>query len=223
LWYQETQIYKEAIEIFAGRAELAPVFKAFAKWMGERYGVRALNFRFGKVEYDQGDRHFLYIMLQDRGDYLKLMAPDGYTYIQEYCHEIAEKFAETAIDFSYAAPEQLTGLLVSYKDFSLEARTDANCKASQEVAEWMKIKYARAGFYQVYPMGTDGVVFYMTDDEVAANATNGVSESILHEYREVLKAYDEFDFYTDGDFKLKFDSKENVDQNYQGNMYFYFK
>jgi len=36
-----------------------------------------------------------------------------------------------------------------------------------------------------------------------------------------LKAYDVLDYFTRENISLKFDSKENLDKNYDGNLFYY--
>ena len=42
-------------------------------------------------------------------------------------------------------------------------------------------------------------------------------------YFEILKAYDEFGYLVEKDFAVNFDSKQNFDDNYESNWYYYYK
>ena len=40
-------------------------------------------------------------------------------------------------------------------------------------------------------------------------------------YMEIIKRYDEYGYFNK-DYKIKLDSKENFDKNYNGNWYYYY-
>ena len=42
-------------------------------------------------------------------------------------------------------------------------------------------------------------------------------------YFEILRPYDEFDYLSGDDFAVNFDSKQNFDENYESNWYYYYK
>ena len=64
------------------------------------------------------------------------------------------------------------------------------------------------------------VVFYYCDADITANENNGISKTITDAYFSVLKRYDELNYFTRKNVNLKFDSKENLDKNYQGNLFY---
>ncbi len=67
------------------------------------------------------------------------------------------------------------------------------------------------------------VVFYYLYKDVAENQNKDVNKTIQDEYYLILKKYDELDYFTRDNMRLKFDSKENVDKNFQGNVNNYFR
>lgn len=42
-------------------------------------------------------------------------------------------------------------------------------------------------------------------------------------YFAILKPHDEFDYLVQESFTVAFDSKQNFDNNYQGNWFYYYK
>jgi len=53
------------------------------------------------------------------------------------------------------------------------------------------------------------------------NEANGVSPMILDDYYSLLKGYDELNYFTRQNIYIKFDSKENLEKNYQGSLFYY--
>jgi len=67
------------------------------------------------------------------------------------------------------------------------------------------------------------VVFYMTDKVLNENIKNGTNDNIKNDCLRLLRLYDEFDYFNEKTLKLTFDSKQNLDENYQGNSFYYFR
>ncbi len=67
------------------------------------------------------------------------------------------------------------------------------------------------------------MVFFHEDVDIKNNAENGICEMIRNDYYTELKKHDEFNVYNPDNFIVNFDSKENLDKNYSGNLYYYFK
>ena len=65
-------------------------------------------------------------------------------------------------------------------------------------------------------------MFY-TRDQVKRYVAKGCKESYARRYFEILKPYDEFGYLTEQEFTVNFDSKQNFDDNYAGNWYYYYK
>lgn len=48
-------------------------------------------------------------------------------------------------------------------------------------------------------------------------------EKLTEEYYNLLKLYDEFDYIRKDNYSINIDSKQNFDNNYQSNWYYYYK
>ena len=83
------------------------------------------------------------------------------------------------------------------------------------------IKNTYPQVWELITIFSSTVVFYYQDAQIRENEASGVSVSILEQYYRILKKYDELDYYTPENFNLKFDSKQNVDQNYEGSLFYY--
>ena len=62
-------------------------------------------------------------------------------------------------------------------------------------------------------------------DEATKDIVNrtGVNERIREECYRLVKPFDEFDYFTPENFSILLVSKENLDKNYEGSFYLYFK
>ncbi|MBI1246826.1 hypothetical protein GC197_03150 [bacterium] len=66
-------------------------------------------------------------------------------------------------------------------------------------------------------------VFLYTDNEIKKCTADGTCKQICQQCFNAVKMYDEFDYLTADSFQLRFDSKENLDVNYKGNLFYYWR
>jgi len=64
-------------------------------------------------------------------------------------------------------------------------------------------------------------VFFLSNDDL--KNSEKIKHNIKDDYFRLLKQQDEFDLFDGFNFHLEFDSKQNLDENYSGNLYYYFK
>ena len=106
-----------------------------------------------------------------------------------------------------------------FRDFSKEARSEANKKAVKGFTKQIKSEYPVV--WDVYGVFDSLIVFYCSDNEIEENRKSGVTEAIQNRYYEAVKQFDEMNYFTRGKLEIKFDSKENLDKNFDGSLYNY--
>ena len=65
------------------------------------------------------------------------------------------------------------------------------------------------------------VVFYFSDEDIFRYLESGISQTVTDEYYSILKKHDDLSLFTKDNLRLSFDSKENVDKNYAGSLFYY--
>jgi len=217
----DTDVYEETKNIVIGKIKKSPFLGEFSDWFMTTYSVKVLNVRFTKSEIPTVKGYRLYVIIENTEDYQK-MFHSPFRFKEEYMAQISTEFKRIALKYNFASESQFTDMWIRYNDFSAEARTDTNGKAIGEAKTNIMEKYSI-----VWDVSADAsygaVVFYYSDKDVGENQNNGISQTITDEYYSLLKKYDEPDFFTKENMRLKFDSKENVDKNFQGNLFYYFR
>lgn len=107
--------------------------------------------------------------------------------------------------------------------FSSVAMQEAQSNIPAEQLAALRTKYTGPDVWELHFPGNDIRVFFFTDQQKAANTGNTLYQRLLQEYYDLLKPYDEFDYFHWEEMKLILDSKENFDNKYQGNWYYYYK
>lgn len=214
----DDDIYKETKEIISGKRKKSPLLIELSEWFSLRYSVKVLNIQFSKLTGPNEDRFRLYVIIENSEDYQKMYVSPSQP--NEVCQgQIALEFRRLALKHGFTDEANLKNLFVIYNDFSEEARTEANWKAAKEVETQIKKQYPVV--WAVESMFSSSVVFYYSDADIAVNENNGLSQAITDTYYSILKKYDEFHYFTRENISLKFDSKENLDKNYQGSLFYY--
>jgi hypothetical protein len=214
----DDDIYKETKEIVRGKRRQSPLVMELAEWFRIKYSVKVLNIQFSKLTGPQENRFRLYVIIENTNDYQKMYVSPSQPN-EEYQAQIALEFRKLALKHKFTDESSLENLFVIYNDFSDEAKTEANWGAAKEVTAQIKSKYPIV--WDVISMFSGSVVFYNTDTDIGVNENNGLSKAIRDTYYSILKRYDEFNYFTRENISLRFDSKENLDKNYQGNLFYY--
>ena len=213
----DEDIYQETREIVLGQREKTPLLIELADWLMQKYSIKMLNFQFAKLKGPSEKRYRLYIIVTSKEN-MKRMHID-FRPNADYQEQIANKFRKLSIKHRYTDKEKLENLFVTFNDYSDEAMTLANWSAIEEAREEIKNKYSSV--WDLLEMFSSTVVFYYLETQIKENAINEVSEKIKTDYYKILKKYDELNYYTTENLLIKFDSKENLDENYQGSIFRY--
>ena len=211
------EIYEKTKQIVLGKIEKSALLTEFADWLGEKFSVNLINFEYDRIDNPQRS-YRLYLILNSKSDKEKFFSKP-FVKNRKYEKAVSNHFRLLAQKHGYSEQQALEKFFVAYSDFSEEAKTLANWQAVEKAKPI--IKQACSEVWEVMAMFSSTVVFYYLDSQIHENAESGVSGSISEDYFQILKKFDELDYYTSGNFTMKFDSKENVDQNYQGSLFYY--
>ncbi len=214
--------YQETLDLLTGRKRLSPMYAELKNWLMSEFRITAYNFEFREMTWAQAPaRYRLMLLLSSKSDYDSMF--DGYRYFADKQDVIAKKFGELAMKYHVPDPEHYQNVFVAYCDFSQEIRADYNNRAYNQLKDKLKVKYRRDSVWDIFALFSSLTVFYHTDADVRLNLDKGVSKLIKDEYYDTLHRIDEFHVFTYESFDVTFDSKENLDQHYEGNLYYYFK
>jgi hypothetical protein len=212
--------YHETKNIVLGRSNKSPLVMELSDWFVRTYSVKLLNIEFDKMSTLNTKRHRLSVILENPEDYQK-MHVSVHMPKKEYQKEIADEFQKLAAKYSFATEEQLEDLFVFYIDFSDEVKMTVCQNAAKEVERVIKVKFSAV--WDVFTSFGKLFVFYYSDSDIINNEGNGISKAITEEYFSIVKKNDELNYLTIDNIWLKFDSKENLDKNYNGSFQNYIR
>ncbi len=214
--------YQETLAILTGRKSLSPIHQELKVWLLDEFQITAYNFEFREMSRGHAQhRYRLFIMLSSKADYDSMF--DGYIYSADKQTAISEKYEALAQKYHMPDLDHYKNVFVAYCDFSEEIRTDYNGRTYHQLRDQLKEKYRPSSVWDIFAFSSSLTVFYAKDADVRLNQECGVSRQIKDEYYEKLHALDELRVFPYESFNVTFDSKENLDDHYDGNLYYYYK
>lgn len=217
-----------------GKARLQPHFQPLCDWIQHTYGVRPVNIIYDVTENGKLPR--LEICFEHKSEEALFSNKDGYSYNKNKQEAIAKKFQqlmqEKGLD---RKPGTLHTLLtgnseyitdnvwVIFSAFDKIAMAEANESIPVEAINQLKQQFSEEGLWEISRMFAYTTFFVYTEQQVKAGKGSETFRRWTDAYFQLLKQYDEFDYFQRATFTLVLDSKENFMNNYQGNWYYYYK
>ncbi|MCL2255775.1 MAG: hypothetical protein FWC11_02835 [Firmicutes bacterium] len=217
--------YRDTVKILRGDKELLPIFIEIKKFMSEKFGVNSLNFYYKKNDLQSPNladkTKILGCILSSDKDY-KLMLDSDYAYDKEKQALITKKFVCLAEKYKFPLNAIVSQIWVLYENFNDEYLCDIVGGVLDGLTKKkMQKKYPKADIWEVSSMFSSIVIFYKNEKIKLENEENGLSALIKNDLLEMIKKNDEFDFYNgDG---IVFDTKENLEKNYAGSLFYYWR
>lgn len=218
----DSSTYQQTCDIKLGNIQLEPLFQELVNNLKEKFDVEMLNYVFDYV--DQTPR--LNIILNTTNQYRSMLdsRKGHFGFKKKDQQEIANHFATIVMNDVQASQMYNTQhLFVCFTDFQKEAMCHANLTMLENHREELLSTYKDHNLWNIIGMFTSATFFYMTNNDVKEHNESGHTADIKGAYFTLVKRYDQFDYYAIDKLDLFFDSKENLDKDYDGNLYAYFK
>ena len=203
-------LYEQTRKIKIGEAELPPILGELKEWINDNYSINVINIGFDKIKgYPR----------------MKLIVEDYPRFPFSYEKLVSEKFSKLVKDFGLEKEYDTGDVPVVHTDFSDWSRVRANHLLLTNHKKHLISKFVDSKIWDVVQSDYSAmiVVFYYRDNDVKENNKTGKSERIKKECFQLVKQYDEFDYFQFDTFPITFDSKQNLDENFQGYLFYYFR
>ena len=224
--------YKETKLIKQGKKVLTYPLKDLAEWINKEYCVNVINIHY---DYIQNNRPRLEIILEFKTDKRKFNDND-YNYDRNKQKAIADKFNEL-ISLKDNEPKHIfkffkkdisskyntNDIFISFSAFEPIAKEEANNRIPEEKVQDLKNKLNNKDLWKISRFFSSATFFFYTDEQVIEYSKDESMKIFEEAYFNLIKPYDEFDYIKKENFRLNIDSKENFDNNFSSNWYYYYK
>ncbi|MDB5271897.1 MAG: hypothetical protein JWO58_264 [Chitinophagaceae bacterium] len=213
--------YQETKFIMLGEATMKSEFKPLADWVDQTFGVKTINIVYDAIDKDKRPRLELCFEFEKEKKYFLNDKHFGFEASKQKA--IGLYFKHTLEQQGITNQYPTENIWVIYGGFEPIARTEANQNIPQQHIDELKKQLENKDLWEISRAFSGATFFLYTDEQVMQYDNSEIKKIWADQYFDVLKPYDEFDYFKRESFAIYLDSKENFDKNYDSNWYYYYK
>jgi hypothetical protein len=227
--------YTKTKRIILGKEKMKTEFLPLAEWIDKTYGVKTINIIYDTI--DKGQRPRLQICFEFEKEKQKFLN-DGITYFDKDKQEaIGQYFEKTLLEQGIIKKKSFwdnfkpsdkqkyltENIWVIYGAFEPVAKQEATYKITKEQTDKFIDSFCNQDIWTISIGFTIPTFFMFTDDKVKEYDKPEIKREWADKFYDFVKPFDEFNYFKRDDIQVFLDSKENFDNNYQSNWYYYYK
>jgi len=227
--------YTQTKRIMLGTEKMKQEFVHLAEWIDETYGVGTVN-----IIYDTRDdkRPRIQICFEFEKEKDKFLTNNISYFDNEKQKAIAEKFSETikmqGLSKKTKSLFNLFGnnnkgqyltedLFVIYGAFEPIAKLETSYKITAKQIDDFKKSFNNLDIWTISIGFTIPTFFMYTEDKIKEYDKPEIKNDWADQYYALIKPFDDFNYFKREEIQILLDSKENFDNNYESNWYYYYK
>lgn len=227
--------YTQTKRIMLGTEKMKPEFVPLAEWIDKTYDVKTINIIYDTISNKTPRIQICFEFEKEKN---KFLTHDISYFDKSKQKAIAEKFSEVIRRQGLAKrSNSILNLLNSNKDgiylidnvfvvygaFETVAKQEAVYNIKQVQTEMFIKSFNNPDIWTISIGFIFPTFFLFTDEKVKEYDKSEIKEMWADNYFEFIKPFDEFNYFKRNDIHVFIDSKENFDNNYQSNWYYYYK
>lgn len=206
---QEYQITKK---IKLGKSAIDEKFAPFVDWINAKYNVEILNILSDTID---SNTTRLKLIFERQNDVDVFLLKNKFSQSSRKERSIINQYKHLF------KVEDMDSILILFYAFEPLAREEAVTSMPLKVKNTFKEKH-KADLWEVAVFGEYVTFFFFTHEDLKKAEQKKQTAIIKQEYYNLLKPYDEFNYFNPANFNAVFDSKENFDQHYDSNWRWYY-
>ncbi len=225
--------YKSTKRIKQNISKIKEEFEPLSKWIDKKYDVKTLNLIFDFINNSKSHPR-LQVCLEYAKDKGKFMDNRTYNFDKTKQNEISEKFAKITSDYEMknkpnwikkilGLTYKTKNLFVYFSDFESIAKIEANENIPEKEIKKLKSEISNPELWEIDRRFDCTTYFLHTNEQLKKYQDSEIHKKWNQQYFDLLKDYDEFEYFKKDFYSVFLDSKENFDTNYESNWYYYYK
>ena len=202
-----------------GSEQIDGVFQELANWITQQFDTKVLNIYYDKIDTDK-NRPRLNIIFEYDEERAKFNDSFG-SFDSNKQNIIANKFREILTTKFPTKKYETDRLLVIFSAFEPIAKEEAINNIPDKEIEKFRRKLGMKDLWEINRQYGIVTFFFYTDKQMEEYTNSGTSEFLKQKFFDLLKKHDEFDYFKKNTNFIEFDSKENFDNNYKSNWFYY--
>lgn len=226
--------YIETELVLAGKKEMSPQLKELAKWIASEFKIEVINLIVDYLKHLNRER--LQIITKTNQDAWRFKESEDWVgnFDSDKQEKVAQKYLEVVKRKSttkkglasffkkdkYPASKEI---FVCSSAFDPIAREATTAEINGDELERFKRDINLPELWEIQT-GFGGAHFFLyTDEQVEKVKDSETFEQIRIQFFDLLKKHDKYNLFRSENFNIHLDSKENFDDNYESNWYYYYK
>ena len=228
--------YTQTKRIILGKETMKAEFRPLAEWIDKKYNVKTINIIYDLLDKE---RPRIQICFEFEKEKNKFLTHDIDYFDKNKQNAIGDRFRkiirQQGLDkkkrnsfWNFIKPKKdgmyLTdNVFVIYGAFEPVAKLEASYKITKELTEKFIASFDNDEIWTISIGFAIPTFFMFTDEKVKEFDKPEIKKVWANKFYDFIKPFDEFDYFKRDDIKILIDSKENFDNNYQSNWYYYYK
>lgn len=227
--------YLATKEVKLGNKKMKSEFIPLAEWINETFDVNTLNIIYDKL-YDGSPR--VQICFEFEEEKKKFLTQGIPNYDKEKQKLVAEKFKEIIGGLNLEKSTSsllcffkkktyikylLDDVFVIFSAFEEVAKQEVTSKITKAETEEFINSFNNEDIWTISIAFTIPTFFMFTENQVKEYNNPELKKLWADKYFDLIKPFDEFNYFKRKDVEIFIDSKENFDNNYESNWYYYYK
>lgn len=204
--------FQQTKRVLLGQERMNKEYVQFADFIRERFSVQVINVTYTKRQ----DSINLTLWFKYENEAISFYK-DRFVIDSRKRDTILKQFKQIA-----NMENKSDSIYLCYQAFETLAKEDINKSITQlEILE-LKEKLYCNDLWEISRCLANVVFFLYKDKQVRQYKERGFIDIWSKMYLDLLNRYDVFGFFTKENFHIKLDSKENFDNNFNSNWYYYY-
>jgi len=212
--------YQKTKQIMLGKEKMNPDFKLLADFIDKKFNVKVVNIIYDHIDSYGCPRLNICFEFEYEKRSFDANPNERFSVFDRKKQQIiAKKFEQLADNEKY----KTRGAWIIYSAFEPIAKTEANEKISEEELDKLRKQLDNKDIWTISRLFTGVTFFLYTDEQLKTYEDSSLKKEWADMYFDILKTYDEFDYFKRDTFDIFLDSKEDFDKNYDSNWWYYYK
>lgn len=222
-------------QIMLGKANMNPDFVELANFINQTFNVKPINILYDTIDKEKRPR--LNICFEFEKEKQSFNKNSGnFNFDDKKQKVIADKFRQTLMEqksgkhkdhFNFLKKSnekyKTDNIWVDFSAFEPVARIEANENVPQNKVAQLKEELNNEDLWEISRCFSGITFFLYTDQQVKEYKSSHIRKLWTCRYFDLLEPYNEFGYLKRDKFNVYLDSKENFDNNYASNWFYYYR
>ncbi len=212
--------FKDTLEVKQNRKNLSDEFLILKEWLQKHYKVDVLNICYSFI-FPSGNKIPRLDIIFENNESLDVFKDSDGRFSEAIMNKVITEFERVCKDLNL--DYVLEDIMVIFSSFKPIAMSLVNKKLNEYELDLLIENVNRPSLWKIQNYFGSTTVFLFTDEQVNEHRDSIWIKELKDKYFELIKKYDEFDYFSYSNFNISIDSKQNFDDNYSSSWFMYYE